>query len=93
MGHLRFRNPDCSTQPERDRFGLALNDLVAVGLLDEVPTDPFDGQPLRYRTTRDGIVIYSIGNNGDGKGDALDGDLKDLTDDRLEFRLWNFEKR
>ena len=28
--------------------------------LDEVPTDPFDGEPMRFATTDEGIVIYSI---------------------------------
>lgn len=40
--------------------------------LDEVGeprADPFDLQPLRYRTTSDGFVVYSIGKDGvDDKG-------------------------
>ncbi len=37
---------------------------VAAGLPDGIPTDPFDGQPLRYRKLpADGYVIYSVGNN------------------------------
>jgi hypothetical protein len=78
---------------KHDQWPTTLGELVAAGLLDEVPTDPFDGQPLRYRTTKDGIAIYAVGPNGAGKGDALDGDIKELKDDRLEFRLWNPEKR
>jgi hypothetical protein len=31
------------------------------GDLKEIPKDPFDGQPLRYRRTPDGVVIYSVG--------------------------------
>jgi hypothetical protein len=29
-----------------------------------VPTDPFDGKPLRYRREGEGFVIYSIGKDG-----------------------------
>jgi hypothetical protein len=33
-----------------------------------VPRDPFDGKPMKYRKTDDGVVIYSIG--PDGKDDS-----------------------
>ena len=29
--------------------------------LKAIPTDPFDGQPLRYKLLEKGYVIYSIG--------------------------------
>jgi hypothetical protein len=29
--------------------------------LPTVPTDPFDGQPLRFKATDEGLVLYSIG--------------------------------
>jgi hypothetical protein len=29
--------------------------------LPAVPADPFDGQPLRFKPTPDGLVLYSIG--------------------------------
>ena len=41
-------------------------------LLSSIPTDPFDGQPLRYAVRGAGFVVYSIGENGKddgGKGD------------------------
>ncbi|MBN1124619.1 MAG: hypothetical protein JXA82_06400 [Sedimentisphaerales bacterium] len=45
----------------------ALEELVPL-YLDEVPLDPFDGKPLRYKQTNPGYIIYSIGedqvNNG-----------------------------
>ena len=31
--------------------------------LDAVPTDPFDGQPLRYRVDEGAVAIYSVGRN------------------------------
>jgi hypothetical protein len=36
--------------------------------LDAVPTDPFDGQPIRYRRLPRGYDIYSIGLNGHDDG-------------------------
>ncbi len=31
--------------------------------LRAVPTDPYDGQPLRYRKVADGVVIYDLGSD------------------------------
>jgi hypothetical protein len=41
-------------------------------LLPKPPIDPFDGQPLRYRTNSNGrFTLYSVGHNGtDDRGDA-----------------------
>jgi len=39
--------------------------------LDQVPIDPFDGQPIRYRRTEPGYRLYSVfedGQDHDGKG-------------------------
>jgi hypothetical protein len=44
------------------RLPVALAELVP-SYLDSVPLDPFDGQPLRYKTVGDCYVIYSIGFN------------------------------
>lgn len=49
------------------RYPEALEDLVPE-LLDAVPVDLVDRQPLRYRRTEDGYLLYSIG--FDGKDDA-----------------------
>jgi hypothetical protein len=56
-----------------------LNDLVPA-YLDAVPTDPFDGHPLRLSIRNDRCVIYSVGpdrvDDGgvemvNGKGDVI----------------------
>ena len=51
-----------------ERFRLAHNgklpeDLSSLvpNFLDKIPFDPFDGQPLRYKRTANGFVVYSIG--------------------------------
>ena len=38
----------------------ALTDLIPA-YLDAVPTDPFDGNELRYKKLETGFVVYSIG--------------------------------
>ena len=45
-------------------------------------TDPFDGLPLRFKSTDNQLLIYSVGENKtddggilDGKGSPLEGDL------------------
>jgi hypothetical protein len=53
-----------------------LSDLVTE-LLDAVPTDPADGQPLRYRGLEKGFVVYSVGaDKQDDQGDAAPSSQK-----------------
>jgi hypothetical protein len=52
---------------ERFRLGTgrlpdSLDELVPT-YVDAIPTDPFDGQPMRFTKTEQGIVIYSIDEN------------------------------
>jgi hypothetical protein len=53
-----------------------------------------DGNPLRFRRTKDGLVIYSIGREGNYDGKALD-DLRNINEAvvRVEFRLWDPAQR
>jgi hypothetical protein len=44
-----------------------LTDLVPA-YLSQVPTDPFDGQPIRYRRTEPGYVVYSVTDDGKDNG-------------------------
>jgi hypothetical protein len=62
--------------------------------MDEVPADPFDGQPLRYRVAPDRVVIYSVHENRTDDG----GDLEtkpEASGPTLDvgFRLLNPELR
>ena len=47
----------------------ALNALVP-SYLDTVPSDPFNGQALRYSASAKGYVVYSIGEDGNDDGGA-----------------------
>ncbi|MEN6424511.1 MAG: hypothetical protein ABFE13_04055 [Phycisphaerales bacterium] len=44
-----------------------LADLVP-DYLQQVPIDPFDGQPIRYRRTEPGYILYSIMEDGQDNG-------------------------
>ncbi|HND51880.1 MAG TPA: protein kinase [Pirellulaceae bacterium] len=55
---------------ERGTWPTSLADLVPA-YMNAVPNDPYDGEPLRYRRTTDGVVIYSIGPDGKDDQGAL----------------------
>jgi hypothetical protein len=61
--------------------------------LPEVLSDPFDGEPLRYREVEDGRVIYSVGQDGIDDGGVLfrSGPLSPGTD--FGCRLWDVAHR
>jgi hypothetical protein len=74
-----------------NRWPDTLTDLVPT-LLPQVPLDPFDGAPLRYRRLDDGVVIYSVGPDGTDNGGKLDKNpTKEGTD--LGLRLWDVPQR
>jgi hypothetical protein len=82
------------TNENPNAWPASLDVLVKEGQLDAIPADPFDGQPLRYRRTTDGIVVYSIGfdlidnqGNIDRERNYLDPGLD------IGFRLWNVDRR
>jgi hypothetical protein len=57
------------------RLPQALSDLVPV-YLEAIPTDPFDGQELRYDVLAKGYVVYSIGEDLRDDGGAEKEDRK-----------------
>ena len=73
-----------------------LQELVADKLIKEVPTDPYDGEPIRYRQTEDGVVVFSAGMGGMYQGDCRDEPefwLLNYEELAHEFRLWNVARR
>jgi hypothetical protein len=63
-------------------------------LLKEVPLDPFDGRPLRYRRLADGVVIWSVGLDGKDNGGRLsDNGALDFEGKDVGFRLWDVRHR
>jgi hypothetical protein len=75
------------------RWPESLAELVHAGLLDAIPTDPFDGQALRFARLQDGLVIYSVGHDrrDNGGNIARDRPLEPGVD--LGFRLWDAPQR
>jgi len=64
------------------RLPEALGQLVPQ-YLDHVPIDPFDGQPIRYRRTEPGYVVYNVAEDGQDNGgrewdEVPQGQLYDL---------------
>ncbi len=55
---------------DRGRFPEAAAELVP-NYLDELPADPFDGQPIRFIHIEDGIVAYTIGDDRIDDGGAV----------------------
>jgi hypothetical protein len=49
----------------------SLDELVQESFLKAVPLDPWDGKPLRWQPTPDGIRIYSVGLDGKDDGGNL----------------------
>jgi hypothetical protein len=72
---------------ERGRWPESLAELTPA-YLKAAPPDPFDGQPLRLRRLADGLVIYSVGENGTDDGGNLTDDPADLG-----VRLWDPAQR
>ena len=66
---------------------------IPKAILPEVPTDPYDGQPLRFRRFEDGIAVYSV---GDGKEETVmrrRGNGDPLSHIGQGWKLWSPEHR
>jgi hypothetical protein len=73
------------------RWPQKLVDLTPA-FLRELPLDPYNAEPLRYRLHDDSIVIYSVGPDlVDDNGRIDDPDIWLRTD--IGIRLWNVDKR
>jgi hypothetical protein len=81
----RYRQKNGTWPVSLDKFG---KDYLAA-----VPLDPFDGQPLRYRTLDDGVMIYSVSSDGRDNGGNLDRDHSNLPGADLGVRLWDVKHR
>lgn len=67
-------------------------------LLKQVPLDPYDGKPLRYRRLADGVVVYSVSKDKEDNGGTLyrSGRMKKLHPEEhtdLGYRLWDPARR
>jgi hypothetical protein len=63
-------------------------------LLPAIPPDPYDGQPLHYRRTDYGVVIYAVAENKTDDGGKVEHDREfrgGYAD--VGFRLYDLDKR
>lgn len=61
--------------------------------LGSVPVDPFDGKPLRYLRIKEGLIIYSVGQDAVDNGGKLDRERPTLSGVDIGVRLWDVAKR
>jgi hypothetical protein len=78
---------------EHHAWPAALDTLVRSGHLKEVPVDPYDGKPLRYRRLPDGPLFYSVGVDGVDDGGTIDRSNPIAPGTDIGFRLWDVESR
>jgi hypothetical protein len=71
----------------RHRDWPASLDRLKPDLLAEVPLDPFDGKPLRYLKRDGGIVVYSVGRDGEDNGGNLEY-VQDQKGTDIGVQLW-----
>jgi hypothetical protein len=77
---------------ERGRWPESVGELVP-GHLRSHPVDPFDGRPLRFRRLTDGLVIYSVGENGADDGGQVRFDPWAYQYLDVGLRLWDVAQR
>lgn len=86
----------CAAERYRQANGNWPHDLSALvpTYLKEVPRDPVDGSPLRYRRTKNGVTIYSIGTDKtDNEGQLCRESSGDTNGFDFGFELWNTSQR
>jgi hypothetical protein len=76
-----------------DDWPASLDALVAKGLLQRVPTDPYDGAPLRSRLHDNCIVIYSVAQDLQDNGGTFDNKAGFTKGTDIGFTLWNVSQR
>jgi hypothetical protein len=75
----------------QNRWPTTVNDLVPTHLA-KVPIDPYDGASLRLRPFAEGMIIYSVGADGQDDGGNLD-ERPNQSGTDLGFHLWDTAKR
>jgi hypothetical protein len=76
-----------------NRWPQTLAELVKTGFLETVSADPYDGKPLRLKSTAGGLVIYSVGPDRTDNGGTIDPERSLQPGTDVGFRLWNTSRR
>lgn len=61
--------------------------------LKAVPTDPYDGKPLRYKRLEDGVIVYSVGPDLVDNGGVRNRNNPLAKGTDYGFRLWDAAAR
>ena len=69
-----------------------LDDLVPA-YLSKIAIDPFDGQPLRFRRLKDGVIIYTVGEDQKDDGGQRIRIKAGAPDADVGFQLWDADCR
>ena len=95
QAELRSVIAACAVERYRLAHGEWPRDLAALvpAYLMEVPQDPYDGQPLRYRRTGDGVVLYCLGADRIDNGGKLSREFSKSEGFDFGFELWDVPKR
>jgi hypothetical protein len=70
------------------RWPESATELVNAGFLKAAYKDPFDGQPLRWKRTATGLIIYSVGPDRTDNDGKLDRRSAGLPGTDVGFELW-----
>ena len=94
-GYLRCLNVALAAEQYRHETQVSPDtiDQLCPKYLPVVPLDPFDGLPLRYRRLKDGVMIYSIGQDEVDDGGNLDRENPDQPGVDIGIHLWDVAKR
>jgi ABC-type transport system involved in multi-copper enzyme maturation permease subunit len=65
-----------------------LQELVPI-YLTEIPNDPYDGKPLRFKRVQDGLVIYTVGPDQVDNGGKLLRNPRPVVGTDVGFQLWD----
>src|SRR5262249_44363375 len=74
------------------RWPESVAELVPVYLAD-VPLDPYDGKPIRFKRTPEGLVIYCVGRDRADDGGLIRPEARDEPGTDGGGRLWDVGKR
>jgi hypothetical protein len=94
QAHLRCAQVATAVERYRLKHGQwpdSLEQLVP-NFIAKVPDDPYVPGPLRFRKLNDGVVIYSVGADGEDNHGTLDRKHPRPGTD-IGFRLWDLDKR
>jgi hypothetical protein len=72
-----------------DAWPRTLDDLVKDGLLAKIPSDPYDGKPLRWKRTPTGATVYSVGRDRIDNGGNLNRANMMADGADFGFELWD----